>query len=81
MKRQPGGTSVLWQMNLFSPSIDSQIATFTTLYKYAHITPAYLPEKDLISAFLKDSVKVIATAWQPSEEQKSYYLTQFTDCC
>lgn len=62
----------------FQPMIDSQIATFTTLYKYAHITPAYLPEKDLISAFLKDSVKVIATAWQPSEEQKALLLNSQT---
>jgi phosphate transport system substrate-binding protein len=62
----------------FKPIIDAEIATFTTLYKYAHITPAYLPEKDLITAFLKDSIRVIASAWEPSEQQKALLLSSQT---
>jgi phosphate transport system substrate-binding protein len=58
----------------FQPIVDSQIATFTSLYKYAHITPDYVPETDLISAFLKDSVKVVVTAWEPNEKQKELLL-------
>lgn len=58
----------------FRPIVDAEIATFTSLYKYAHITPDYLPEKDLISAFLKDSVKVVVTSWEPTEQQKELLL-------
>jgi len=54
----------------FQPLVDAEIFTFTSLYKYAQITPVYLPEKDLITEFLKDSVKVIVSSWEPSEEQK-----------
>jgi phosphate transport system substrate-binding protein len=54
----------------FKPIVEAEIATFTTLYKYAHITPSYVPETDLITAFLNDSVKVVVTAWEPSVQQK-----------
>ncbi len=54
----------------FQPIVDAEIATFTTLYKYAKITPTYVPEKDLIAAFLNDSVKVVVTAWMPTDQQK-----------
>jgi phosphate transport system substrate-binding protein len=55
----------------FRPIVDSEIVTFTSLYKYAHITPTYIPEKELIAAFLNDSVKVVVTAWEPTDEQKA----------
>jgi phosphate transport system substrate-binding protein len=58
----------------FQPLVDAEISTFTSLYKYAHITPVYLPEKDLIAEFLKDSVKVIVSSWEPTEEQKKVLL-------
>jgi len=58
----------------FTPIVDAEIATFTGLYKYAHITPVYVAEKDLISAFLNDSVKVVVTAWEPSAQQKELLL-------
>jgi phosphate transport system substrate-binding protein len=54
----------------FQPIVDIEIATFTSLYKYARITPIYLSEKDLINAFLKDSVKVVVTSWEPNDQQK-----------
>ena len=54
----------------FQPIVDAEISTFTTLYKYAHIEPTYIPEKDLITAFLNDSVKVIVSAWEPTAQQK-----------
>ena len=54
----------------FQPIVDIEIDTFTSLYKYAHIRTVNLPEKDLISAFLKDSVKVVVTSWEPTEQQK-----------
>lgn len=54
----------------FQPIVNAEIATFTGLYKNAHITPKFVPEKDLISAFLKDSVKLVVSSWEPTEEQK-----------
>lgn len=62
----------------FQPIVDAEIATFTGLYKYAHITPAYVPETDLITAFLDDSVKVVVTAWEPSAQQKELLLNTQT---
>ena len=58
----------------FQPIVDAEISTFTGLYRYAHITPTYVTENDLISAFLDDSVKVVVTAWEPSAEQKELLL-------
>lgn len=58
----------------FLPIVEAEIATFTSIYKYAHITPIFLPEKDLIAAFLKDSIKVVISAWEPSEQQKQLLL-------
>ena len=58
----------------FQPIVDAEISTFTGLYRYAHITPTYVTENDLISAFLDDSVKVVVTAWEPSTEQKELLL-------
>lgn len=58
----------------FQPIVDAEISTFTGLYKYAHITPTYVTENDLISAFLDDSVKVVVTAWEPSAKQKELLL-------
>jgi phosphate transport system substrate-binding protein len=54
----------------FQPIVDAEIGTFTSLYKYAHITPTYVPEKELIAAFLNDSVKVVVSAWEPTDVQK-----------
>lgn len=58
----------------FQPIVEAEIGTFTSIYKYAHITPTFLPEKDLVSAFLKDSVKVVVSSWEPSEQQKQVLL-------
>ena len=54
----------------FEPIVEAEIGTFTKLYKYAKVTPIYLPEKELIASFLNDSFKVAVTAWEPSEQQK-----------
>lgn len=62
----------------FQPIVDAEIYTFTAVYKYAHITPVYMPETDLISAFLKDSVKVVVTSWEPSAQQKEVLLNMQT---
>ena len=58
----------------FLPIVEAEIGTFTSIYKYAHITPVFLPEKDLVAAFLKDSVKVVVSAWEPTEQQKQLLM-------
>lgn len=54
--------------------VDAEVATFTTLYKYAYIEPVYKSENELISDFLNDSVKTIVSAWAPSEAQRKTLL-------
>lgn len=54
----------------FQPIVNSELATFTGLYKRAKITPTFVPEKDLITAFLKDSARIVVSSWEPTEEQK-----------
>jgi len=49
--------------------IDSQIYAFTSFYQYAKITPSYKPEFDIINDFMNDSVKLIITNKQLTEQQ------------
>lgn len=72
------GNIVIKSDESFKPIIDAQVDTFTAIYKYASITPVYESEKDLIADFLNDSVKVIVSAWNPTEEQKQLLLASLT---
>lgn len=63
----------------FQPIVDSQVAVFTGLYGDAHISPEYKPETDLISDFMKDSVKVIITSWDLTEDQKKILSSQLIE--
>lgn len=58
----------------FQPITEAEKETFTALYPYAHITPLYMPENELVAFFLSDSVKVIVSSWTPSEEQRELLL-------
>ena len=58
--------------------IDSEIDTFTALYRYAEIKPVYMPEKDLVAWFRNDSVKVIVSSWVPTDEQRKVLLDMQT---
>jgi phosphate transport system substrate-binding protein len=58
----------------FQPIIAAELDTFTALYAYAHITPRYMPENELVAWFLNDSVKVIVSSWVPTEEQRKVLL-------
>ncbi len=62
----------------FRPIVEAELYTFTALYKNAHVTATFMPETELIAAFLKDSVKVVVTAWEPSAEQKELMLSMQT---
>lgn len=72
------GKIVIRSDESFKPIIDAQVDTFTSIYKYASITPVYESEKDMIRNFLNDSVKVIVSAWTPTEEQKQLLLASLT---
>jgi phosphate transport system substrate-binding protein len=58
----------------FQLIVQAEVDTFTSLYKYAQITPVYKTEKELIADFLNDSIKVIVSSWTPSEKQKKLLL-------
>lgn len=53
----------------FQPLLDTEIFTFTHLYKYARITPMYKPEYDVINDFMNDSVRVMVTSKKLSDAQ------------
>ena len=56
----------------FQPLLDTEIRTFTGLYRYAKIKPVYKPEVDVINDFMNDSVKVIATSRRLTDDQIKY---------
>lgn len=56
----------------FQPLLDTEVRTFTGLYHYAKIKPVYKPEVDVISDFMNDSVKVIATSRKLTDDQIKY---------
>jgi len=68
------GNTKIYADESFQPLVSAELTTFMSLYINAHITPVYKPEKDLMADFLNDSVKVIVTAWEPSDEQKKLLL-------
>jgi phosphate transport system substrate-binding protein len=56
------------------PIVKAEVSAFTSVYRNAHISPSFKPEKELISDFLNDSVDVIVSSWSPSEELKKLLL-------
>jgi len=53
----------------FQPLIETEVFTFTHLYKNAKITALYKPEYDVINDFMNDSVKVIVTSKKLTDYQ------------
>ena len=53
----------------YQPLIETEVFTFTHLYKDAKIKPVYKPEVDIINDFMHDSVKVIVTSKRLTEDQ------------
>ncbi len=49
--------------------IDSQISTFSALYKYAEITPLYRPENDVVTDLMNDSVPAIVLCRKLTEAE------------
>lgn len=73
------GTIKIAADDSFQPIVDSQVAVFTGLYQQAHITADYKPENDLVSDFMNDSIKVIITSWELSEDQKKILTAQLIE--
>jgi phosphate transport system substrate-binding protein len=53
----------------FQPLIETEVYTFSQLYKGATIKPVFKPEFDVINDFMNDSVKVIVTSKKLSDYQ------------
>jgi phosphate transport system substrate-binding protein len=56
----------------FRMLIDTEIFTFSALYKYANIKPLYKTEVEVIDDFMKDSVRTIITAKLLTQNQIEY---------
>lgn len=55
------------------PLFDLQLETFHALYKKAKINALYLPEGEAIKHFMNDSVKVVVSTRQLTDEEKDYF--------
>jgi phosphate transport system substrate-binding protein len=51
---------------------DSQIATFTSLYRYAHLTSINASEDSVLSLFLADSVRLMITSRKLTANEEAY---------
>jgi phosphate transport system substrate-binding protein len=56
----------------FKMLLDTEIFTFSALYKYADIKPLYKNEYDVINDFINDSVRTIVTATKLTQNQTDY---------
>lgn len=55
---------------------DAEIFTFQAQYKYAHITPLYKPEAEVINDFINDSIRTMIVTRKLSAEEEKYLLSQ-----
>ena len=56
----------------FKPLLETEVNTFTALYPYAHITPEYKPEVDVVNEFMHDSARVMVTSRKLTDDQIKY---------
>ncbi len=57
----------------FFPVIDSELDVFHSLYKYAVITPSYVPEVQSMKELLDDSVRLAIVTRELNDEEKKYF--------
>jgi len=57
----------------FQPVIEEELPVFHAMYKYAEITPVYLPELDAVDLLLKDSVRLAIVSRPLSVKEKEYF--------
>jgi phosphate transport system substrate-binding protein len=51
---------------------DSEVTTFMSLYKYAHITPIYASEDSILKLFMADSVRSMITSRKLTANEEAY---------
>jgi phosphate transport system substrate-binding protein len=56
----------------FKPLLETEVYTFTSLYRYAKITNVYKSEVDVVNDFMNDSAKVMVTSRKLSDDQIKY---------
>jgi phosphate transport system substrate-binding protein len=59
----------------FKLLLDTEIYTFESLYKNANITALYKPEIDVINDFFNDSIRLMITTYQLTQEEKDNLLS------
>jgi phosphate transport system substrate-binding protein len=57
----------------FEPIVDAELMVFQGLYRYAEITPLYLPESECFRLLLSDSVRLILTSRQLNAEERKVF--------
>lgn len=62
--------------NSYKLLFDTEIYTFESLYKYAHINPIYKTELEILDDFMKDSLRCIVTSRDLTKEEKDYLAAQ-----
>lgn len=51
---------------------EAELYTFQSIYTYAHITPLYKPELDVLNDFINDSIRMMITARNLTKEETEY---------
>ncbi len=57
----------------FQPIIEEELPVFHAVYKYAKVTPLYIPEVDAFNLLLRDSVRLIIVS-RPLKKQETDYF-------
>lgn len=52
--------------------LDTEIFTFESVYHYAHITPIYKPELEILDLFLKDSIRTMISCRELTKNETEY---------
>ena len=55
---------------------DTEIFTFESIYNYAHITPIYKPELEILDAFIKDSIRTMVTCRELTKNELDYLTSK-----
>lgn len=56
--------------------VDSEIAVFENLYKYANVTPVTASEDSVLQLFLADSVRLMITSRKLTDNEEAYLKSQ-----
>jgi phosphate transport system substrate-binding protein len=60
----------------FAPILDSQVSTFESLYPEAEVLANYLPEKEAFEKFEKDSMRLVVSARELTEQELAYFKSK-----